>query len=189
MTDPLYILDFMREEDMRFFTISNSFDRETVKQFGQHSLDEGIKKLEKFFKHNKGFFRVKLYSSNEIKRDGTPTQKPNIFEGSIVGDEFKKDKPVSGLGEAENVRHYSAPSPTGAHVDINKYLDKHEIAAELKSAIVRLEMENAHLKENHARELEQIRKDLEARIKEAQDSNAMFGQGISMLMQRMGVAD
>ena len=31
--------------------------------------------------------------------------------------------------------------------------------------------------------------DLEARIKEAQDSNAMFGQGISMLMQRMGVAD
>jgi Skp family chaperone for outer membrane proteins len=50
-------------------------------------------------------------------------------------------------------------------------------------------MQLDHMKENHARELEQIRKDLEARIKEAQDSNAMFGQGISMLMQRMGVAD
>jgi exonuclease VII small subunit len=87
------------------------------------------------------------------------------------------------------VIHASAPSPIGAVVDMNKYLDKHEIVAELKSSIVRLEMENAHLKENHVRELEQIRKDLEARIKEAQDSNAMFGQGISMLMQRMGVAD
>ena len=189
MTDPLYILDFMRENDMRFFTISNSFDRETVKQFGEHSLDDGIKKLEKFFKHNKGFFRVKLYSSNDIKRDGTPVQKPCIFEGSIVGNEFEKDKPVSGLGNAGAVIHASAPSPTGAHVDINKYLDKHEVVAELKSDKVRLEMQIEHMKESHARELEQLRKDLESRIKEAQDSNAMFGQGISMLMQRMGVAD
>lgn len=189
MTDPLYILDFMREEDMRFFTISNSFDRETVKQFGEHSLDDGIKKLEKFFKHNKGFFRVKLYSNNDIKRDGTPTQKPCIFEGSITGDEFKKDKPMAGLGNAEPVIHASAPSPMGAFVDMNKYLDKHESVAELKAQNARLEMQLDHMKENHARELEQIRKDLEARIKEAQDSNAMFGQGISMLMQRMGVAD
>lgn len=189
MTDPLYILDFMREEDMRFFTISNSFDRETVKQFGEHSLDDGIKKLEKFFKHNKGFFRVKLYSQNDIKRDGTPTQKPCIFEGSITGEEFKKDKPITGLGEAETVKHFSAPSPIGAVVDMNKYLDKHEVVAELKATNARLEMQLDHMKENHARELEQIRKDLEARIKEAQDSNAMFGQGISMLMQRMGVAD
>lgn len=189
MTDPLYILDFMRENDMRFFTISNSFDRETVKQFGEHSLDDGIKKLEKFFKHNKGFFRVKLYSSNDIKRDGTPVQKPCIFEGSIVGNEFEKDKPVSGLGNAGTVIHASAPSPTGATVDINKYLDKHEVVSELKATIVRLEMELAHTKENHARELETHKREAESKLKEAQDSNAMFGQGISMLMQRMGVAD
>ena len=50
-------------------------------------------------------------------------------------------------------------------------------------------MENSYLKENHAKELEQLRKDLENRVKEAQDSNAMFGQGISMIMQRMGVAE
>lgn len=189
MTDPLYILDFMRDNDMRFFTISNSFDRETVKQFGDNSLDEGIQKLEKLFKHNKGFFRVKLYSVSDTKRDGTPTQKPCIFEGSIVGDEFKKEKPVTGLGNVENVVHHSAPSPTGAHVDLNKYLDKHEVVSELRATIVRLEMELSHTKENHARELEQHKKDSESKLKEATDSNAMFGQGISMLMSRMGVAE
>ena len=47
----------------------------------------------------------------------------------------------------------------------------------------------SYLKENHAKELEALRKDLENRVKEAQDSNAMFGQGISMIMQRMGVAE
>jgi ElaB/YqjD/DUF883 family membrane-anchored ribosome-binding protein len=87
------------------------------------------------------------------------------------------------------VIHASAPSPIGSHVDLNKYLDKHEVVAELKATNARLEMTLEHMKENHVRELEQLRKDLESRIKEAQDSNAMFGQGISMLMQKMGVAD
>ena len=72
---------------------------------------------------------------------------------------------------------------------MNKYLDKHEVVAELQAKNARLEMTLEHMKENHQRELEQLRKDLESRIKEAQDSNAMFGQGISMLMQKMGVAD
>ena len=190
MTNPEYILEFMRENDMRFYTLSNSFDRETVKQFNEQSLDDGIRKLERFFKNNKGFFRIKLYSSNNVKRDGTPSEKPTIFEVNLTGEEFKDKTPINGLGASDEplVRH-SMPSPNGAVVDMNKYLDKHEVNAELKATIIRLEMENQHLKENHARELEALRRDLEARIKEAQDGNAMFGQGISMLMQRMGVAE
>lgn len=189
MTNPEYILEFMRENDMRFYTLSNSFDRETVKQFGEHSLDDGIRKLERFFKNNKGFFRIKLYSSNAVKRDGSPTEKPTIFEVNLTGEEFKEKKTPEGLGSMEPLTRVSPPSPIGAVVGMDKYLDKHEVVAELKSTIVRLEMENQYLKENHAKELESLRKDLEARIKEAQDGNAMFGQGISMLLQRMGVAE
>jgi len=190
MTNPEYILEFMRENDMRFYTLSNSFDRETVKQFGEHSLDDGIRKLERFFKNNKGFFRIKLYASNAVKRDGSPTERPTIFEVNLTGEEFKdKDNTPSGLGNVEPLNRPTHTSPMGAVVGMDKYLDKHEVVSEMKATIVRLEMENQYLKENHAKELENLRRDLEARIKEAQDGNAMFGQGISMLLQRMGVAE
>lgn len=189
MTNPEYILEFMRENDMRFYTLSNSFDRETVKQFNEQSLDDGIRKLERFFKNNKGFFRIKLYSSNNVKRDGSPNEKPTIFEVNLTGEEFKDKASNEGLGSLEPLNRPNYSSPMGAVVGMDKYLDKHEVVSELKATIVRLEMENNYLKENHAKELETLRKDLEARIKEAQDSNAMFGQGISMLMQRMGVAE
>ena len=189
MTNPEYILEFMRENDMRFYTLSNSFDRETVKQFNEQSLDDGIRKLERFFKNNKGFFRIKLYSSNNVKRDGSPNEKPTIFEVNLTGEEFKDKAANDGLGSVEPLNRPNYSSPMGAVVGMDKYLDKHEVVSELKAAIVRLEMENNYLKENHAKELESLRKDLESRVKEAQDSNAMFGQGISMLMQRMGVAE
>jgi hypothetical protein len=188
MTNPEYILEFMRENDMRFYTLSNSFDRETVKQFNEQSLDDGVRKLERFFKNNKGFFRIKLYSTNAVKRDGVPNEKPTIFEVNLTGEEFK-DKAPEGLGSVQPLDRPTYSSPMGAVVGMDKYLDKHEVVSELKSTIVRLEMENSYLKENHAKELEALRKDLENRVKEAQDSNAMFGQGISMIMQRMGVAE
>ena len=40
MTNPEYILEFMRENDMRFYTLSNSFDRETVKQFNEQMQNQ-----------------------------------------------------------------------------------------------------------------------------------------------------
>ena len=51
MTRPEYVLDFMRDYDMRYFTISNSFDREVVRDFREKSLDDAVLKMEKNFKN------------------------------------------------------------------------------------------------------------------------------------------
>ena len=55
----------------------------------------------------------------------------------------------------------------------------------LRATIVGLQMDLAHCKENHARELDQYKKDLDSKLKEATDSSAMFGQGLSAVIARM----
>ena len=188
MTNPEYVLDFMRENDMRFFSISNSFDREVIKDFRDKSLDEAIEKMKKYFKNNMGFSRVKLYTINDMKRDGSPVERPTIFELSISGKEFD-DKPSGddyGMSRVTPVAH---PSPAGAVVGVDQYLHKHNELADLKADKIRLEMQIENLKEKFEREIESLKKEYEQKLKEANDSNAMFGQGISMLMQRMGVGE
>ena len=72
MTNPEYILEFMTENDMRYWIIANSFDRETTRQFNDMGLDESVRRMKKFFKNNTGFHRIILYQSNEILRGGRP---------------------------------------------------------------------------------------------------------------------
>ena len=43
--------------------------------------------------------------------------------------------------------------------------------------------------EKYEKAIEDLKKEHDSKLKEAQDSNAMFGQGISMIMQRMGVSE
>jgi len=187
MTNPDYVLEFMRDNDMRFYSISNSFDREVIKDFKDKSLDEAINKLHRYFKNNVGFNRVKLFTSNDMKRDGSPVEKPTIFELNITGEEFKdKKEGIEGVDRVHSVVH---PSPSGAVVGVDQYLHKHNELSELKADKIRLELEIKYLQEKFEKEIELLKKEYEQKLKEAQDSNAMFGQGISMLMSRMGVGE
>ena len=88
MTNPEYILEFMRDNDMRFYTISNTFDREQVREFKDRSLDDAIVSMKKYMKNNTGFHRINLYQSNELLRGGRPKGAPAVFEVTIKGNEF-----------------------------------------------------------------------------------------------------
>jgi hypothetical protein len=50
-------------------------------------------------------------------------------------------------------------------------------------------MQLEFLQSNHTKELENLRKEMESKIKEAQDSNQIFSQGLGLLMSRMGVGE
>ena len=189
MTKPEYVLEFMRDYDMRYFTISNSFDREVVRDFREKSLDDAILKMEKNFKNHVGFQRIKLYSDPSLKRDGSPVEKPTIFEVSITGHEFEPKREE--IGNVEPYPHHSRvqhPTPSSM-VSLDQYLIKHETVAEMNAKIVRLELELKHTIEKYEKEIEALKKEHDTKLKEAQDSNAMFGQGLSMIMQRMGVSE
>ena len=185
MTDPHYILEFMQDNDLRYFQIANTHNRDVVTSFNDRSLEEGVEKMKKFLTKNTGFHRIKLYTNNEMKSNGIPKQEPQIFEVSITGKEFdpvKEEKEISGFA--------ANPYPSaGGIIGVEQYLSKHEENATLREKIKGLELELQYLREQHQREIDRIRQDHESALKAAKDSNQMFSQGLGMLMNRMGVGE
>lgn len=187
MTDPHYILDFMAENDLRYFQIANNFNRDVVASFNDRSLEDGIEKMRKYLSKNTGFHRVKLYSSNDLKSTGQPRQDPQVFEVSITGKEFDPPKdstaPIVGYGVSPGY-----PSPGGI-IGVEQYLNKHEENATLREKLKGLELEIQYLRDQNTREIDRLKQDQEIALKAAKDSNQMFSQGLGMLMNRMGVGE
>jgi hypothetical protein len=185
MTDPHYILEFMQDNDLRYFQIANTHNRDVVTSFNDRSLEEGVDKMKKFLTKNTGFHRIKLFTNNEMRANGIPKQEPQIFEVSITGKEFdpvKEEKEISGFG--------MNPYPSaGGIIGVEQYLSKHEENATLREKIKGLELELQYLREQHQREIDRLRADQEIALKAAKDSNQMFSQGLGMLMNRMGVGE
>jgi len=192
MTNPEYILEFMRDNDMRFYTISNTFDREPVREFEDRSLDDAIREMKRFLKNNTGFHRIYLFQTNEILRGGKPKGNPAIFEVSVQGNEFREDKPEetkTPVGLAGQLTAPS-PSPSGGYCgrrSVFKYTPGKRGSKKPENEKLKMQLE--YMKQNHERELEQLRRDMDGKIKEAQDSNQMFSQGLGLIMQRMGVGE
>jgi hypothetical protein len=187
MTDPHYILEYMQDNDLRYFQVANQFNRDVVVSFNDRSLEDGVEKMRKFLSKNTGFHRIKLYSNNDLKTNGVPRQEPQVFEVSITGKEFDPPKedsaPITGFGV--NPGYPSA----GGIIGVEQYLSKHEENATLREKIKGLELELQYLRDQHNREIERLRNDQEIALKAAKDSNQMFSQGLGMLMNRMGVGE
>jgi hypothetical protein len=81
------------------------------------------------------------------------------------------------------------PSPQGAIVGVDQYLNVHALNSDLKAENEKLKMQLEFLQSNHTKELDNLRKEMESKIKEAQDSNQIFSQGLGLLMSRMGVGE
>jgi hypothetical protein len=184
MTDPHYILEFMQDNDLRYFQIANTHNRDVVTSFNDRSLEEGVDKMKKFLTKNTGFHRIKLFTNNEIRANGIPKQEPQIFEVSITGKEFDPVK------EEKEITGFASPYPSaGGIIGVEQYLSKHEENATLREKIKGLELELQYLREQHQREIDRLRADQEIALKAAKDSNQMFSQGLGMLMNRMGVGE
>ena len=55
MTDPHYILEYMQDNDLRYFQVANQFNRDVVVSFNDRSLEDGVEKMRKFLSKKSGF--------------------------------------------------------------------------------------------------------------------------------------
>ena len=170
MTDPHYILEYMQDNDLRYFQVANQFNRDVVVSFNDRSLEDGIEKMRKFLSKNTGFHRIKLFTNNDLKANGIPRQEAEVKE-------------ITGFGI--NPGYPSA----GGIIGVEQYLSKHEENATLREKIKGLELEIQYLREQNTREIDRLRQDHDLALKAAKDSNQMFSQGLGMLMNRMGVGE
>jgi hypothetical protein len=94
-----------------------------------------------------------------------------------VGDPEPVAASMSGIGSMGMVNPMTMP--------VNREDLLREISA-LEKQLERTTLELQFLKENHLREMELLRKDHDAKLKDAKDHNQMFHQGLGMLMEKMG---
>jgi hypothetical protein len=206
MTKPEYILEFMKDGDFRFFNVTNGYDNDVIRQLSPTTIEDSIERLHKFFNNTSGMFRVKLYTSNELKRDGNPRQEPQIFEVQLNGqpisiggfDDFEPEPPAkSSRGRNIDSDDYDAfpagfnpgMGAPGGIFGVETYMSQTREIMELKEKIKDLTNKLEFMVYQHKMELERLNDKHAAELKEAKDSNALLGQGLGMLMNKMGVGE
>ena len=72
MVKPQFVIDTMREQDYRFFIVTDSDYRVVYQSTQNIPLEESIKRLQKFYDSAEtGLYRVQISPSNELRRDGS----------------------------------------------------------------------------------------------------------------------
>jgi len=185
MTDPHYILEYMQDNDLRYFQVANQFNRDVVVSFNDRSLEEGVEKMRKFLSKNTGFHRIKLYTNNDLKANGVPRQEPQVFEVSITGKEF--DEPKAEVKEITGFGINPGYPSAGGIIGVEQYLSKHEENATLREKIKGLELELQYLRDQNTREMDNLKAIHAKEIAAAKDGSQMFNQGLGVILGHMGI--
>ena len=203
MTSPEYIIEFMRDGDFRFFIVSNGYDNDVIRQMQPCTIEDSSERLTKFFSNTTGQYRVKLYTSNELKRDGDPRQDPQVFEVQLNGKPIKSG--LSGFDDEDepmpirnqNNGNYNA---FGGGMDnfgggnqgvfgFDKYDQLKDQIIELKEQIKDLKNQLQFLSFKHETELGRMTDKHRAELEKASSNKELLGSGIGMLMSKMGMGE
>lgn len=189
MTSPEFIIDVMREQDLRYFTIVDSEYRLQYQQWQPISLEESITRLKKFIDHcsTNTIFRISLYNTNERLKDGTPKRDGLTYEVMITESLREKQKmaeipsqtPMMGLDGYVD-KAYSAGA-MGA-IDLDRYLSTKDQILQLQLKIQQLEMEKKYIEDKSARDLENLRNEYERKSSKEERIMGIASQFFPMMV-------
>ena len=199
MTRPEYVLEFMKDGDFRYFIVCNGYDKDVIRQLSPTNIEDSVDRMTKFFNNTTGQYRIKLYTTNDLKRDGEPRQDPQIFEvaldGKKIGGYLQEEedyRPLRsggmGMGGFDDYSMNSAPMG-GGMFGLDTYMTQTREIMELKEKIKSLEHKLELMEFMHKNEVGRLQDKHDRELKDAKDSNAMWGQGLGIIMNKMGLAD
>lgn len=175
MTSPEYVIEFMRDADLRYFIVANGYDKDVMRHFAPTELDESVKLLQRFFEKSTGAYRVKLFNSNELKRDGYPRAYPQIFEVHLTGkklfEEEKEEKPSGGMGGFEGLGY--PPYQSGEKISIEQYVAALNENADLKRQVATLELRIEFLKDQVERDKQMMQNEFEREKQRMKEDGSM----------------
>ena len=189
MTTPEFVIDVMREQDLRYYLIQDAEYRTMYQQWQPISLEEAVARLQRFIKNcsTNSIFRINLFATNERLKDGTPKRDGLTYEVMITESLRDKEKeqpqfqgqPINGFdGYVEKA--YSAGS-MGA-IDLDRYLSSKDEILKLQLRIQQLEMENRYLTDKNARDLESLRKEYDGKNSKEEKIMGIASQLFPMIM-------
>lgn len=194
MTRPEYILEFMRDGDFRYFIVSNGYDNDVIRQMQPTQIEDSVERMNKFFNNTTGNYRVKLYTSNELKRDGNPKQDPQIFEVALTGQKIGgieyDDEPPRREISNENLGEYNpfggGGNPMGGMFGLDTYMQQTREIMDLKEKIKSLEHKLELMDFTHKHEINRLTDRHKGELEKAKDSSQIVQQGLGMFMSKMG---
>lgn len=189
MTSPEFIMEVMREQDLRYFTILDSEYRLQYQQWQPISLEESVARLKRFIDNCSvnSIFRINLYSTNERLKDGSPKRDGLTYEVMIT--ESLRDKqrvtdnpqqtPMMGFDQFVD-KAYSAGS-MGA-IDLDRYLTTKDQILQLQLKIQQLEMEKKYIEDKAVRDLETLRNEYERKSSKEEKIMGIASQFFPMIV-------
>jgi hypothetical protein len=192
MVNPKFVINAMREMDLRYFAIEDQSGNVMYHQWQTLSLEKSIERLENFIKNcsTNSSFVVYLYKSNERLKNGEPTAKNQGMRYEVWVDEpFENDRNmgIRGMDNQQNNQYGSQfGNLTGiaesmyrvgsmGSVGLETYLGTKDEIMSLKLKIQQLEMENRYLEDKYAKEIESIKKDYEDKLSSDKKIEGIIG--------------
>ena len=188
MVNPKFVINAMREMDLRYFVIEDQSGNVMYHQWQTLSLDKSVERLENFIKNcsTNSSFVVYLYKSNERLKNGEPTAKNQGMRYEVWVDEpFENDRNV-GINGFNQHQPNSFDNLSGiaesmyrvgsmGSVGLETYLSTKDEIMSLRLKIQQLEMENRYLEDKYAKEIESIKKDYEDKLSSDKKIEGIIG--------------
>jgi hypothetical protein len=158
------------------------------------NIDDSVDRMTKFFNNTTGQYRIKLYTTNDLKRDGEPRQDPQIFEVALTGQRIGgidfDDEPTRQQVSNENLGDYNpfggGGNSMGGMFGIDTYMTQTREIMDLKEKIKSLEHKLELMDFTHKHEISRLSDRHSTELDKAKDSSQIVQQGLGMFMSKMG---
>lgn len=203
MINPNFIAETMKDMDLRFFAVEDSYGRMIYQQFQNISLDEAIKRYNKFIDNcaTNSTFNVTLYQTNERLRNGRPKDEGMTYE--VLIQEKKKEgsdrRPIDGwyggrgMGNVDEIAEMTYRAGSMGAIDLDRYLSAQNEITRLNMEVAQLKMDKKYMEDKHQMELDRIRKEYEDKLGSDRKIEGIVGTilphlGLGGTSEEMGMA-
>ena len=175
MINPNFIAETMKDMDMRFFQIEDTYGRMVYQQFQNISLDEAIKRYKKFLENcsTNSTFNITLYQTNERLRNGRPKEEGMTYEVMVTEQKKEDKRPIDGyygglnrggMGNVDEIAEMTYRAGSMGAIDLDRYLSAQNEITRLNMEVAQLKMDNKYLQDKHEMEIEKIKASYEDKL-------------------------
>lgn len=165
MVDPKFIIDVMRENPQyRFFAVMNPNYELVYSSFQDIPSEDAIKRLEKFMTSTQGQYKIALYPSGELNRNGLPKSEQGAYTYDVnIVASVREPQPVQGIG--------NVLGGGGASFDmLDRFLNSKD-----DLALTRVEMAKMQMEIEKNREIDKIKQEYDKKMSEADKNSGING--------------
>lgn len=176
MINPKFISETMKDMDMRFFLVEDNYGRTIYQQFQNISLDEAIKRYNKFIDNcsTNSSFNITLFQTNERLRNGRPKEEGMTYEVLVTEKEPEANKrPIDGyyggpnrggMGNVDEIAEMTYRAGSMGAIDLDRYLSAQNEITRLNMEVAQLKMDKKYLEDRHQMEIEKVRSEYEDKL-------------------------